>query len=254
MKKVIIFGDLPIATKIVMFLEKMTDVEVGVVIGNEMPHNDDPWEDVPLLIEYCKEKNIECYTLTEISQQFEKNELTLGLSCRFSKIIKPDVIERFQHGVINMHGGLLPEFAGLCSVNHTILSGSNVGGGTLHYIDEGIDTGEIIRRCEIPVLPEDTAYDLFQKTQIVLEENMEAILPRALEGKLPIVSRDELAGNGHVSHYYDKKDLELFRQIDLNALDHDEIDRRIRGFDFPGYEPAYIVNKNGRKVYLRYNY
>lgn len=229
MNKVIVFGDLPIATKIVQYLEKMKDVEIGVVIGNERPHNNDPWKDVPLLIDYCLENNIEMYSMEGLLETYKPGELCLGLSCRFSKIIKQPVINLFDNGIINMHGGLLPEFAGLCSVNQTLIHNSKLGGGTLHYIDEGIDTGDIIRRCEFEIEDNDTAYSVFQKTQVVLEKNLEEI-------------------------NYNKKDLEKFRCLELKKMTEKEIELRVRAFDFPGYEPAYFLDSNGKKVYLRYHF
>ena len=95
MKKVIVFGDLPIATKIVQFLKTLDDVEIGVVIGNTNPHNNDPW-DVPCLFDYVQFKNIPTYTLDSLAAKFEDNELNLGLSCRFSKILKENVISKFK--------------------------------------------------------------------------------------------------------------------------------------------------------------
>lgn len=254
MKKVVVFGDLPIATKIVQFLEKMENVDINVVIGNESPHNHDPWH-VPCLVDYVNEKNdIKILTLDDIATKYKDREFTLGLSCRYSKIIKYDVIRKFEFGIINMHGGLLPEFAGLCSANHTLLNNSKVGGGTLHYIDEGIDTGEIIKRCEFEIKDDDTAYDVFQKTQITLEKNMENIIPRALNQWLDTISQKELIEKGHLSNYYNKKDLEIRRCIKLEEINNEDTLRVIRAFDFPGYEPAYFIDLNGNKVYLRYSY
>lgn len=255
MKKyhVIVFGELPIATKITMFLEALGQVEIGVVIGNKTPHNNDPWGDIPLLTEYCEKRNIPTYTIDQINTLFGEGDLDLGLSCRFSVVLKRETIAKFKQGIINTHGGLLPEFRGVYSVNHTILKGSPVGGGTLHYIDENIDTGAIIRRCEFEVQPDDTAYTVHQKTQQTLEKNLEEIIPEALKGRLPCIDQDELTNKGVESSYYDKHSLEGQKEIKLDEMDCDEIIRRIRAFDFPGYEPAYIVDKNGRKVYLRYS-
>ncbi len=252
MKKVIVFGDLPIATKIVQFLETLDDVEIGIVIGNNNPHNNDPWEDTPLLFDYAIQKNIPMYSLENLICSYSTNELTLGLSCRFSKIIKKNVIDLFKNGIINMHGGLLPEFAGLCSVNHTIIQNSPVGGGTLHYIDEGIDTGNIIKRCEFKLSDTDTAYSVFQKTQIELEKNLEEIIPKALNGIVESKSMTEYIKEGHESHYYNKKDLEKFRCIEKMDLNDKNFQRMIRAFDFPGYEPAYVIDGSGNKLYLRY--
>ena len=252
MKKVIVFGDLPIATKIVQFLETLDDLEIGVVIGNANPHNNDPWKNTPLLYDYATQNNIPIYSLDDLISIYSVNDLTLGLSCRYSKIIKKNVIDLFKYGIINMHGGLLPEFAGLCSVNHTIIQNSPIGGGTLHYIDEGIDTGNIIRRCEFSISETDTAYSVFQKTQVELEKNLEEIIPKAIFGIVESKSMKEFIDEGHESHYYNKKDLEKYRHIREIDVNDKYFQRIIRAFDFPGYEPAYVIDGSGNKLYLRY--
>ncbi len=253
MRKVIVFGDLPIATKIVQYLESLREVEIGVVIGNDNPNNHDPWENIPLLKDYVLEKGIKQYTLEELTDTYDKGGLCLGLSCRYSKIIKKPVIDLFKNGIINMHGGLLPEFAGLCSVNYTLLCGSIYGGGTLHYIDEGVDTGNIIRRCEFLINKNDIAFSVFQKTQIELEKNMEEIIPVALNGILKTKSIADYVKEGHESHYFNKKHLDEDKRIVDLDLNKEEVQRTIRAFDFPDYEPAYTVDSNGNKVYLRYS-
>ena len=146
----------------------------------------------------------------------------------------------------------MPEFAGLYSVNHTILSGSKIGGGTIHYVDEGIDTGGIVRRCEVEINDDDTSYDLFQKTQIALEKNLEEVIPYALEGHLPTMSHEELIKKGYSSAYFDKHSLEGKKEVKIEELHTLKATNIIRAFDFPGYEPAFFYDYKGCKVYLRY--
>lgn len=253
-RSVIVFGDLPIATKTVMFLQTLPDVEIGVVVGNEKPHNNDPWTDVPLLADYCAQQGLTRYTMDELTQKFGAGELTLGLSCRFSRIIKEELIDRFQNGIINTHGGLLPEFGGLYSANHTILQNSPIGGGTIHYIDAGIDTGRIIRRCEFPVTADDTAYTVFQKTQASLAEGLEAVIPEALEHRFEGIPHEEFVRRGYKACYYKKGTLEENRIVDPKTMTPEELERHVRAFDFPSYEPAYMLDSNGKKLYLRYHY
>ena len=91
--KIIVFGDLPIATKVVMELNEMDNIDlVGVVIGNDNPHVNDPWDDVECLSVYAKENNIRKYTLNDLVENFDENDLDLGLLCRFSKIDRKSVV------------------------------------------------------------------------------------------------------------------------------------------------------------------
>ncbi len=251
MKKIIVFGDLPIATKIVKFIRENLKMDlIGVVIGNNMPNNNDPWED-DILIEYAKKEKIRLLTQKEILEKYKDKSLYLGLSCRFSKIIKKEIISKFEFGVLNLHGGLLPEFAGLYSVNHTILCDSKIAGGTIHFVDEGIDTGDIIKRCEFKVEEEDTAYTLFQKTQKVLYENLKEILIK-IDNEEEIMRKkiSELVKEGYLNRYFNKNSLVGMKEIKIEELNSREGLLRIRAFDFPGYEPAYI-KINDKKIYLR---
>lgn len=247
-QKIVVFGDLPIATKVVMSLKEMENVDLaGVVIGNDMPHNNDPWQDTPVLKDYCKKNDIKVFSIEQLG---DISDLHLGLSCRFSKIIKQKTIDLFKIGIINMHGGLLPEFAGLYSCNFSVLYGSEFGGGTLHWIDEGIDTGDILRRCKFKIEYNDTGYTVFQKTQIALYENLISIIPEVLNGTIKGTPIDEYISKGYPKRYFKKNSILDYKQVYMKDFRDGSAIRKIRAFDFPGYEPAYMVAE-GEKIYLR---
>lgn len=251
MYKIIVFGNLPIATRIAEDVIENKNLDlVGVVVGNKKPSNNDPWKDTPTLFDFSVKNNIKMYTLNELDEEFYDNELDLGLSCRFNKIIPKSIINKFSKGIINMHGGLLPEFAGLYSCNHTILSGSKVGGGTLHYIDEGIDTGNVIKRCEFKVEDSDTGFTVFQKTQLVLEKELKALIPVAVKAKIDTSVKYDSSD----FCYYDKNSINDKKEIKFEEMNKETIERTIRAFDFPGFEPAFFFDSNGRKIYLRYSF
>ncbi|MCG7562519.1 MULTISPECIES: formyltransferase family protein [unclassified Pseudoalteromonas] len=249
MKKVVIFGDLPIATKVAKFISQHDGCEISaVVIGNENPTNNDPWDD-ELLLEYARAKSIPILSLDELKKT--EQSFDLGISCRFSKIIKKEIIDRFGVGIVNFHGGLLPEFGGLYSTVHTIISGSNIGGGTLHWIDEGIDTGNILKRCEFKVQNSDTGYDLFVKTQVALLEGFIEIFESILNGTAIETPLSELTEKGYVSRYYNKDSLNGLRYINLEKIDSDASLRIIKAFTFKDYPSAYTKIGNS-KIKLSY--
>ena len=250
-RKIVVFGDLPIATKVCMWISGQSSLElVGCVSSNPMAHNNDPWKDIPMLRDYCISNNIPLYSYEEFKDDFPKKSLDLGLCCRYNKIIKKDEIDIFRIGIINMHGGLLPEFAGPYSCNYSVLFNSKKGGGTLHWIDAGIDTGDIIRRCEFDIENNDTGYTVFQKTQKVLLENMIDIILPILDGKMTeYIAQKELLDKGYEHHYFNLKSIEKYKKINISDT-QENIVRTVRAFDFPGYEPAYIECGDS-KLYLR---
>ena len=191
--------------------------------------------------------------LDELVNLYSRKEIDLGLSCRFSKIIRKPIIDLFSKGIINMHGGLLPEFGGLYSCNYSILFKSKVGGRTLHYVDEGIDTGDIIRRCEFEIEEIDTGYSVFQKTQLALYNNMVEIIPLVLNNQIKSISMKELVDKGYKHRYFNKKSILDYKEINNSDFETGDILYKIRAFDFPGYEPAYY-KFDGKKIYMRMSY
>ncbi|MDP6367296.1 MAG: phosphoribosylglycinamide formyltransferase [Nitrospinota bacterium] len=74
----------------------------------------------------------------------------------YMKILSPAFVARFPDKIINIHPSLLPSFPGLHGQRKALRAGVRVTGCTVHFIDEGVDTGPIILQAAVPVLPEDT--------------------------------------------------------------------------------------------------
>lgn len=254
MFKAVVFGDLPIASEVCKLIINSEHCQlIGVVIGNDAPKNNDPFVNVPLLKEYAETNNIPIFELAELPNLFEKNSLDFGVCARFSKILKVQHIDIFKFGVINFHGGLLPEYAGLYSVNHVLLNNEDKSGGTIHWIDEGIDTGEIIKRCEFDISALDTASSVFQKTQIALIEGLKDVFNDLLSSNFEY--KEDSLNDESKARYYNKNSLENKKEVDISKLlagDNTEFNR-IRAFDFPNQEPAYTII-DCVKVYLRITY
>lgn len=126
-----------------------------------------------------------------------------------------------------------------------------MGGGTLHWVDSGIDTGDVIRRCEFEITPSDTAFSVFQKTQIALLENMKEIVLPILHGELTTyINQKDLIANGHTHRYFKKGSIDEHKCIDLKTVNEKDLVKIVRAMDFPGYEPAYFEIA-GQKIYLR---
>ena len=101
-------------------------------------------------------------------------------------------------GTLNMHPGLLPEYRGLSSACWAVLEGGGVG-ATLHFVDEGIDTGPIVARRSVPVLHGDT----FERLQgRILEANLDMLVDalRSLTCDGHIVATPQPSGGGRLYH------------------------------------------------------
>ena len=94
----------------------------------------------------------------------------------FMRILGADFIAGWRHKIINIHPALLPSFPGLDAQGQAIRYGAKVSGCTVHFVDEGMDTGPIILQKVVPVVDGDTEETL---TERILEQEHKA-LPEAL--------------------------------------------------------------------------
>lgn len=97
-------------------------------------------------------------------------------------ILSAPVVQAFARHIINIHPALIPSFCGKgyhgMHVHTAVIeSGAKLSGATVHFVDEGVDTGAILLQESVAVLPEDTA-DTLQKKVLALEHRL---LPRAVE-------------------------------------------------------------------------
>jgi methionyl-tRNA formyltransferase len=83
--------------------------------------------------------------------------------CGYKYIIRAEIFNIPKFGTINIHPSYLPNYRGQHVVNWAIANGENETGVTIHFIDEGIDTGDIIVQKKIPILFEDSASTLHEK-------------------------------------------------------------------------------------------
>ena len=105
------------------------------------------------------------------------------------RLVTPVFLQAFPHRVLNIHPALLPSFPGLHGQRQAFEYGVKVAGCTVHFVDEGMDSGPIILQAPVPVLEDDDADSL--AARILEQEHI--IYPLALrllaEGKLLIEGR-----------------------------------------------------------------
>ncbi len=117
----------------------------------------------------------------------------------FMRIITPTLIHAFPGRILNIHPALLPSFPGLHVQKAAIEHGVKFSGCTVHFVDEGMDTGPVIIQAVVPVLDDDTEDSL--SARILKQEHK--IYSRAIqlyaEGRLKIEGRRVLATDGNCS-------------------------------------------------------
>ena len=85
----------------------------------------------------------------------------------FMRILPANFVSALKGKLINTHPSLLPEFKGAHAVRDALAAGVTKTGVTIHYVDEGVDTGEIIVQSEIEILPQETEHALHERIKTI---------------------------------------------------------------------------------------
>ncbi len=101
----------------------------------------------------------------------------------FMKILSPDFLHRFPGRVINTHPGLLPDFPGAHAVRDALAAGATVTGASVIWVDEGIDTGQLIIQAEVPVLAGDDEPRLHERIKAVERDMLVRVVASILTGQ-----------------------------------------------------------------------
>ena len=84
----------------------------------------------------------------------------------FMRLVKRPLLDAFPGRILNIHPSLLPDFPGIDAWKQALAAGATEAGCTVHYVDEGMDTGPIICQAKVPVFPDDTPESLHARIQI----------------------------------------------------------------------------------------
>jgi phosphoribosylglycinamide formyltransferase-1 len=106
----------------------------------------------------------------------EQSGVELVVLAGWMRMIKAPLLDAFPRRIINIHPSLLPAFPGLGAWKQALAAGVAESGCTVHYVDAGMDTGEIIAQRRVPVLSGDTAESLHARIQVAEHELYPAVL------------------------------------------------------------------------------
>lgn len=100
----------------------------------------------------------------------------------YRQMLGRSLLDAARQGALNMHGSLLPKYRGRSPVNWAIINGERETGATLHYMAEKADAGDIVDSQVVPILPDDTALDVFRRVTGAAEAVLGRNLHRLIDG------------------------------------------------------------------------
>jgi methionyl-tRNA formyltransferase len=169
----------------------------------------------------------------------------LGVSIFFGYILRKEFLDSLSAGCVNLHPAYLPYNRGAYPNVWSIVDGSPAG-VTLHYIDEGVDTGNIIAQREVPTDLTDTGKTLYDKLEEASLDLFKQEWPNLKSGRL--APSPQLRGKGTSHRVRDVATIdEILPDATYRAMDLINI---IRARTFPPYRGAFI-RQGSRKIYLR---
>jgi phosphoribosylglycinamide formyltransferase-1 len=123
---------------------------------------------------------------SKIVDELKMRGVKLVILAGFMRIVRRPLLDAFPHQVMNIHPALLPSFPGLHGQKQAVDHGVKISGCTVHFVDEGMDTGPVIIQAAVPVSPDDTEESLSERI-LKLEHR---IFPEAIrlyaEGRLRV--------------------------------------------------------------------
>jgi phosphoribosylglycinamide formyltransferase-1 len=126
-------------------------------------------------LERAKKHNIESIVLrpkdfsdkntyyAHIADEFKKRGVELVILAGFMRVVGKALIDRYRNKIMNIHPALLPSFPGLHGQKQAVDHGLKISGCTVHFVDEGVDTGPIIIQAAVPAYHDDTEDTLSER-------------------------------------------------------------------------------------------
>ena len=126
---------------------------------------------------------------SHIAEELKKRDVGLVILAGFMRVVGRALVDKFRYKIVNIHPALLPSFPGLHGHKDAIDYGVKISGCTVHFVDEGVDTGPIIIQAAVPAYHDDTEDTLSER--ILKQEHR--IFPYAIklfaEGKISVDGR-----------------------------------------------------------------
>lgn len=174
----------------------------GIHIALVVSHEDNPAETIwfESVAALCAESGIPCITPAdpkspELSARIAEIAPDFIFSFYYRHMLPVELLALAKRGAYNLHGSLLPKYRGRVPVNWAVLHGETETGATLHAMAAKPDAGAIIAQTPVPILPDDTAYEVFGKLTVAAEQTLWQALPGLIQGNAVALTNDLSQGS-----------------------------------------------------------
>ena len=175
-------------------------------------------------------------------------ECDIIYSVQYHAILKADAIRKARQIAVNLHMAPLPEYRGCNQYSFAIMDGLDYFGTTVHVLDEGIDSGDILYEQRFGIKSGIWVGELYKQTLEATVSLFQSSLAGIVHHEYLRVPQASLVAERGSALYY-RKDIERLKQVDLSAS-RDHIERQIRATAMPGFEPPYCI-VGTKKLYLQ---
>ena len=194
----------------------------------------------------AKLKKIPVKIFDENNQNFKKNEFELGLLAWWPYIIKEPLLSMPKHGFINFHPSLLPFNRGK-HYNFWALVEQSPFGVSLHKIDKGVDTGEIVAQKSIDYDWEDNGETLYYKAQKEIVNLFKSSYPLIRQSQLVTTPQNLSEGSFHLS-----SEMDLVSKIDIDkSYTAQQLLNLLRARTFQGHPACWFEDIDGQKYEVK---
>lgn len=185
------------------------------------------------LRELAIEMNIPVFE--DLNQLIAGPDIDLIISVQYHQILKPAHIAKAKRIAVNYHMAPLPEYRGCNQFSFAIVNGDKVFGTTLHRLENGIDSGDILAEKRFPIPENSTVFELYDLTFARTVELFKETVPLLVSGEYQLKSQASfLAARGTSIHL--RKEIEELKRIDLD-WPAEKILRHLRATSMPGFPP-----------------
>lgn len=169
----------------------------GIDIRLVITHEDNPGERIwfESVREVCREYGIACTTpadpnADEVVARVAALQADFLFSFYYRLMLKAPLLATARLGAFNLHGSLLPKYRGRVPVNWAIIQGERETGASLHVMNIKPDNGALVDRQAVPILPDDTAWEVFTKVMVAGEICLDRALPALIAGTATLTPQD----------------------------------------------------------------